>query len=81
MNVVPDVTSLREGHGNVGGAVFSGTSRLVAQVDPSGWLRAGVFSFHHKLECGKAAFMEYIRGRVALVITGSGGCCNLTTVV
>ena len=63
-----------------GSFVFSGASRLVAQVDPSGWLRAGVFLFHHKLECGEAAIMEYIRGRVALVVMGSGGCCNLTDV-
>ena len=65
MNVVPSVTSLREGHGAVGGVVFSGASRLMAQVDPSGWLHAGVFLFHHKLECDEAVVMEYIRGRGA----------------
>ena len=44
MNVVPGVTSLKEGHGYaVSGVVFSGTPSLVAQLDLSGWLRDGVF--------------------------------------
>ena len=78
MSIVPGLIILKERHGAVGGVVFSGALSLVAQVDPSGWLRDGVFLFHHELECDEAAVMEYIRGRVALVIAGSGGCCNLT---
>ena len=62
MGVVLGITSLREGHGAVGGVVFSGTLQLVAQVDPSGWLRAVVFLFHHELECDEPAVMEYTRG-------------------
>ena len=79
MSIVPSVTSLREGYGAVCDVVFSGASSLVAQVDPSGYFRDGVFLFHHELECDEAAVVEYIMGRVALVMTGSGGCCNLTT--
>ena len=80
MSIVPGVMSLREGHDVVGGGVFSGALSLVAQVDPSGWSRAGMFLFHHEIKCDEAAAMEYIRGVVLLVIIGSGGCCNLTTV-
>ena len=63
----------------MGGVVFSCALRLVAQVNPSGWLRAGVFLFHHELECDEAAALN-ILGGVALVVTGSGGCRNLTAV-
>ena len=80
MDTVPGVSSLKDGPGAVGGVVFSGAPDLVAQVDLSGWLRAGVFLFPHELERDEADAMDYIRGRVALVITGSGGCCNLTDV-
>ena len=79
MDVIPSVASLREGHGSVGGVVFSDTSRLVAQVDPSGWLHAGVFLFHHELESVMKQLSWNILGGV-LVITDSSGYCNLTTV-
>ena len=80
MSIVPGVMSLREGHDDVGGVVFSSALSLVVQVDPSGWSRAGVFLFHYEMECDEAAVVEYIRGRMILVIMGSGGCCNLTAV-
>ena len=61
MDVVLGVSSLKNGPGSVGGVIFSGAPGLVAQVDISGWLRAGVFLSHHKLECGEASAMEYSR--------------------
>ena len=61
MDVVPGISSLKDGPGAVSGAVFSGAPCLVLQVDLSGWLGAGVFLFHHELECDEATAMKYIR--------------------
>ena len=58
--------------------VFLGTGSLVAQVDPFCWSHAGVFLFHHDMECDEAAVVEYIKGRVVLMIMDSGVFFNLT---
>ena len=34
--------------------MFSGVPSLVAKVGLSCWLHAGVFLFHHELECDEA---------------------------
>ena len=62
MDVVPVVSSLNDGPGAVGDFMFYGAPSLVAQVDLSGWLRAGVFLFHHELGCDEATTVECIRG-------------------
>ena len=62
MDFVPGVLSLKDGPGDVGGVMLSIAPSLVAQVDLSSWLRAGVFLFHHEFECDEPAIMEHIRG-------------------
>ena len=65
----------------MGGGVLSGAPGPKVQVSLSGWMRATLFLFGHKMGYDEASAKKYISGRLALVILGFNGCCSLTRLV
>ena len=65
MSDFPAVMSLKgESDVDLDGGISLTTVSLMAQVDPSGWLRAMMFMFHHEMEIDEAAVVGYIKRRV-----------------
>ena len=78
MDVSSCVPGFKVGLGAVGGVVFSGAHSPNVWVRLSGWMRATLFLFDQEMGYDDASAKGYISGRAALVISGFGGCCNLT---
>ena len=76
MVILSGAFGLSEGPGVVGGVMFSGAPSPVVRMSPSGWVCATLFLFDYEMGYDEVSAKEYIAGKMALMISGSDGCCS-----